>query len=87
MIIVGYVVCIWFMIGSIVIWYLLCHSRMKNEYLDRINDTVDIFTVNGVNHRLAQYFMMLASVIMWPIVASMIVLEMIGRGRSDRDDY
>lgn len=85
-IIIGYVVCSWFVVGAITIWYLLCRSRIKDEYLDRINDVTDVFTATSANRRITQYFLTAVFVTVWPIVATMATLETIGRGRSNRGD-
>lgn len=80
----SYVACTWFMVGSIVIWYLLCHSRIKDEYLDRTNDVIDTFVDHGARRRAAQYLMMVILVTCWPIIMVIATLETIGRGWSDR---
>jgi hypothetical protein len=78
---------LWIVIGITLEYYLACKAPYRNEYLDRTNNVVDIFVMHGVNNRVAIIFMMFMAIMLWPFVLTMVVLEMLGRGRSDRDDY
>lgn len=78
---------LWIVIGITLEYYLTCKAPCRNEYLDRTANVVDIFVMHGVSSRVAIILMMFIIIMLWPFVLTMVVLEMLGRGRSDRDDY
>lgn len=80
-------VILWIFIGITLEYYLACKAPCRNEYLDRTANVVDIFVMHGVSSRVAIILMQFMAVMLWPFVLTMVVLEMLGRGRSDRDDY